>query len=119
MGGEGLNPHVFQMFAKHHYGPSVTEGRDVTRHRNQSGSQPHLQLRDGDLVVDLLFVSPLVLWDGDVGKRCLKVHNLLHLSLSGAPLAPQQHPQLHHVVQVRHQHLEGVRFILFTVIVRL
>lgn len=65
----------------------------------------HLQLSDGDLVVDLFFIPSLILGDGDVGEHRLKLQNLLHLQLRGGPLTSQQHPQLHHVVQVGHQNL--------------
>lgn len=43
----------------------------------------YLQLSSGHFVVDELLVPALLLGDGDVGQRCLKVQDLLHLGPDG------------------------------------
>jgi len=66
----------------------------------------YLQLSRRHFVVDEFLVPALLLGDGDVGQRRLKVQDLLHLGPDGV-LGPssQQLPQLDHVVQVSRQHL--------------
>lgn len=68
----------------------------------------YLQVSSSHFMVDDLLVPVLLLRDGDVGQRRLKIQDLLHL-LSRRLLigASQEHPQLHHVVQVPSKHLHG------------
>lgn len=65
----------------------------------------HLQLRDAHLVIDLLFIAPLVLGHSDVSQLYLQLQNLLHLLPGRGWLSTQEHSQLLHVVQVGCKHL--------------
>ena len=71
-----------------------------------SASSAYLQLGSRDFVVDEFFIPALLLGDGDVGQRRLKIQDLLHLWPDGilVPTA-QELPQLDHVVQVSSQDL--------------
>lgn len=67
--------------------------------------QPHLQLRNAHLMIDLLLIPPLVLGHCDVGQLYLQLQHLPHLLPRRGWLSTQQHPQLLHVVQVGSEHL--------------
>lgn len=56
-------------------------------------------------MIDLLFITPLVLGHSDVSQLYLQLQNLLHLLPGGGWLSTQQHAQLLHVVQVGSKHL--------------
>lgn len=74
----------------------------VTGRKNRD----HLQLPSGDLVVDELLISPLLLRDGDIGQGRLEVQDLLHLLACVVLLPTQEDPQLHHEVEVSGQNLQ-------------